>query len=68
MSTRPPGSLAATTGHDPAKRVPGRKRGVAVDILGLVIAVIVLAANAHDNAAGIALLSEVAQNAGRSVS
>ncbi len=62
------GVPAATTGHDPAKRVPGRKRGVAVDVLGLVIAVVVLAANAHDNAAGIALLSEVAENADRSVS
>jgi hypothetical protein len=39
------GVPAATTGHDPAKRVPGRKRGLAVDVLGLVIAVVVLAAN-----------------------
>lgn len=36
---------ATTTGLDPAKRVPGRKRGLAVDVLGLVIAVIILAAN-----------------------
>ncbi|MDP9607873.1 transposase [Streptomyces demainii] len=62
------GVPSATTGHDPAKRVPGRKRGLAVDVLGLVIAVVVLAANAHDNAAGIALLSEVAENAGGSIS
>ncbi|MFJ8856789.1 transposase, partial [Streptomyces sp. NPDC102437] len=59
---------ASTTGHDPAKRVPGRKRGLAVDVLGLVIAVVVLAANVHDNTAGIALLSEVAENAGGTVS
>ncbi|WP_079131619.1 MULTISPECIES: hypothetical protein [unclassified Streptomyces] len=31
------------TGRDPAKKVPGRKRGLTVDVLGLVIAVIVLA-------------------------
>jgi transposase len=37
------GVPAATSGHDPAKRVPGRKRGLAVDVLGLVIAVVVLA-------------------------
>ncbi|MFJ6017695.1 IS5 family transposase [Streptomyces sp. NPDC092952] len=59
---------AATTGHDPAKRVQGRKRGLAVDVLGLVIAVVVLAANGHDNTAGIALLNEVAHNAGGTVS
>ena len=43
------GVSASTSGHDPAKRVPGRKRGLAVDVLGLVIAVVVLAANTHDN-------------------
>ena len=51
---------ADTTGRDAAKKVPGRKRGLAVDVLGLVIAVVVLAASAHDNAAGIALLDKVA--------
>ncbi|WP_182875227.1 IS5 family transposase [Microbispora sp. H10670] len=49
-----------TTGRDAGKKVPGRKRGLAVDVLGLVIAVVVLAASAHDNAAGIALLDRVA--------
>lgn len=53
------GVSAATTGKDAAKRVPGRKRGLAVDVLGLVIAVVVLAASVHDNAAGIALLSDI---------
>lgn len=48
------GVPADTTGRDAAKKVPGRKRGLAVDVLGLVIAVAVLAASAHDNAAGIA--------------
>ncbi len=61
------GVPAATSGHDPAKRVPGRKRGLAVDVLGLVIAVVVLAANTHDNAAGILLLDQVAEHAGGSV-
>ncbi|MFH9043569.1 IS5 family transposase [Streptomyces sp. NPDC017966] len=61
------GVPAATTGLDPAKRVPGRKRGLAVDVLGLVIAVVVLAANIHDNAAGIALLDQVAEHAGETV-
>lgn len=51
---------ADTTGRDPAKKVPGRKRCLAVDVLGLVIAVVVLAASAHDNAAGTALLDKVA--------
>jgi transposase len=54
------GVPADTTGRDAAKKVPGRKRGLAVDVLGLVIAVVVLAASAHDNAAGIALLDKVA--------
>ncbi|MFC8593201.1 IS5 family transposase [Streptomyces atroolivaceus] len=61
------GVPAATTGLDPAKRVPGRKRGLAVDVLGLVIAVVVLATNTHDNAAGIALLDQVAEHAGETV-
>ncbi|MEU6322686.1 IS5 family transposase [Streptomyces sp. NPDC047009] len=54
---------AATTGRDAAKKVPGRKRGLAVDVLGLVVAVVVLAANAHENEAGTALLDEVAVRA-----
>ncbi|MFC4114306.1 IS5 family transposase [Nonomuraea zeae] len=54
------GVPASTTGKDAAKRVPGRKRGLAVDVLGLVIAVVMLAASAHENTAGIALLDRVA--------
>jgi transposase len=57
------GVPAATPGHDPAKWVPGRERGLAVDVLGLVIAVVVLAASTHDNAAGIVLLDQVAEHA-----
>jgi transposase len=51
---------AETTGRDAGKKVPGRKRGLAVDVLGLVIAVVVLAASAHENTAGTALLDQVA--------
>ena len=54
------GVPASTTGKDAGKRVHGRKRGLAVDVLGLVVAVVVLAASAHENAAGIALLDRVA--------
>jgi transposase len=50
---------AATTGKDAAKRVPGRKRGLAVDALGLIIAVVVMAASATDNQIGVRLLDRV---------
>lgn len=53
---------AATTGKDAAKRVPGRKRGLAVDALGLIIAVVVTAASITDNAIGIKLLDKVAEH------
>lgn len=52
-----------TTGLDPGKKSPGRKRGIATDVLGLLIAVIVTAASVHDNAIGIALLDKVAATA-----
>jgi transposase len=42
------GVPAATSGHDPAKRVPGRKRGLAVDVLGLGIDVEIVARNPQD--------------------
>ncbi len=54
---------AATTGKDAGKRVPGRKRGLAVDALGLIIAVVVTAASVTDNAIGIQLLDKVAEHA-----
>lgn len=50
------GVPADTTGKDAAKRVPGRKRCLAVDVLGLVVDCVVLPASAHENTAGIALL------------
>ncbi|MFF2808088.1 IS5 family transposase [Streptomyces sp. NPDC058000] len=49
-----------TTGLDPGKKSPGRKRGIATDVLGLIIAVVVTATSVHDNAIGIALLDKVA--------
>jgi transposase len=51
---------AATTGKDANKKVPGRKRGLAVDVLGLIIAVVVMAAGTHENTLGKALLDKVA--------
>jgi transposase len=49
-----------TTGLDPGKKSRGRKRGIATDVLGLLIGVIVVAASVHDNAIGITLLDQVA--------
>ncbi|MEF9906877.1 IS5 family transposase [Streptomyces sp. P9-A2] len=59
------GVPATTTGRDAAKRVPGRKRCLAVDTLGLVVEAVVLPASAHDNAAGTALLDGVAAQTDR---
>jgi len=53
-----------TTGLDANKEVPGRKRGLAVDVLGLIIGVVVLAASAHDIAAGTALVDQAAERCG----
>ncbi|MFB7576676.1 IS5 family transposase [Streptomyces sp. NPDC056165] len=53
-----------TTGLDANKKTPGRKRGLAVDVLGTFIGVVVLAASAHDNAAGTALLDQAAERCG----
>jgi hypothetical protein len=50
-----------TTGLDANKKTPGRKRGLAVDVLGLIIGVVIVAASAHDNEAGIALLDQAAE-------
>jgi transposase len=51
---------ASTTGRDAGKKVPGRKKGIAVDVLGLIIAVVVMAASVHENQVGTALLDKVA--------
>ncbi|MFF4909053.1 IS5 family transposase [Streptomyces sp. NPDC001260] len=58
------GVPAVTTGKDAAKKVPGRKLGLAVDGLGLVLAATVVAASSHDNQVGIRLLDKVAEQTG----
>ena len=50
----------STTGLDAAKKTPGRRRGLAVDVIGLIIAVAVVAASVHDDAIGAALLDKIA--------
>ena len=62
--TRRPRSRRTRPGGMRVRRCPGRKRCLAVDVLGLVVAVVVLAASAHENTAGIALLDRVAAQAG----
>ncbi|ROO87970.1 IS4 family transposase [Actinocorallia herbida] len=54
------GVPSETTGLDPGKKSRGRKRAIATDTLGLIIAVVVTAASVHDNAVGIELLDQVA--------
>lgn len=51
---------AATSGLDAGKKTPGRKRGIATDVMGLIIAVVVVAASVHDNQVGNALLDKAA--------
>jgi transposase len=54
----------STTGLDAGKKTPGRRRGLAVDVIGLIIAVVVVAACVHDNAIGTTLLNKVAASTG----
>jgi transposase len=49
---------AASQGTDAAKKIVGRKRGIATDTLGLLLAVIVTAASVTENASGIRLLTQ----------
>jgi transposase len=53
-----------TTGLDANKKTSGRKRGLAVDVMDLIISVVVLAASAHDNEAGTVLLDQAAERCG----
>jgi len=48
-----------TASHN-GKKVAGRKRGIVTDVLGLIIAVVVVGAGAHENAVGTRLLDKVA--------
>ncbi|MFJ6568781.1 transposase [Streptomyces sp. NPDC091292] len=50
---------AATRGYDGAKKVPGRKRHIVVDCLGLLLAVMVTAANVTDQDTAMTLLERV---------
>lgn len=54
-STNPP---TTTQGIDAAKLIVGRKRSVATDALGLLLAVIVCAASASENKAGMQVLDQ----------
>lgn len=55
---------ADSRGFDGGKLIDGRKRGLAVDVMGLIIGVVVLAASVHDNTAGTALLDQAAERCG----
>ena len=59
QSVRAAGVPKTTTGLDAGEKTPGRKRGLAVDVIELIIAV-VMATSAHDNHIGTALLTRVA--------
>lgn len=48
----------ATQGADPSKKIVGRKRGIITDVLGLLLAVTVVAANISDNVIGAQLLDQ----------
>jgi transposase len=54
-STNPP---TVTQGTDAAKKIVGRKRSVVTDTLGLLLAVIVMAASVTENHAGIQALDQ----------
>ncbi len=49
----------ASQGTDAGKKIVGRKRGIATDALGLILAVTVTAASMSENAIGIRLLNQV---------
>ena len=50
----------STTGLGAAEKTPGRRRGLAVDVIGLIVAVVVVAASVHDSAIGTTLLDKIA--------
>lgn len=57
----------ATSGFDPHKKVNGRKRHIATDVLGFLIAVIVTPANVQDRDAAMLLLTKAAHRGVRHV-
>jgi len=56
----PPSVHSRSQGVDAAKKIVGRKRSIAVDTLGLLLAVLVTAASVQDSVAGALLLDQVA--------
>jgi transposase len=56
---------SATRGYDAGKKVSGRKAFGVVDTLGLLIAVVVVAANLSDNVGGIAVVDRAAPKSSR---
>lgn len=54
-----------TRGYDAGKKVSGRKTFGIVDTLGLLVAVVVVAANISDNAGGCACIDDAAPKSGR---
>lgn len=50
---------AATRGYDAGKRINGRKRHIAVDTLGLVLAVVITAASVQDRDGAFSLLTSL---------
>ncbi|MGH3928266.1 MAG: transposase, partial [Pseudonocardiaceae bacterium] len=54
-----------TRGYDAGKKVSGRKTFGITDTLGLLVAVVVVAANVSDNAGGIACVEHAAPKSGR---
>ncbi|MEW2709494.1 transposase [Streptomyces koyangensis] len=63
-STNPGCIPESPAGTERGSGAAGRKRGLAVDVLGLIIGVVILAASAHDNEAGIALLDQATERCG----
>ena len=53
--------MGGPRGYDAGKKVKGRKRHLLVDVLGLVVAVLVLAANIQDRDGGWQILSAIHQ-------
>jgi transposase len=51
---------AKDQGTDAAKKIVGRKRGIVTDTLGLLLAVIVVAASVTENSAGMKMLGQAA--------
>lgn len=50
----------SSQGNDPAKKIKGRKRHLTTDVLGLILLVMVTAANVHDTVAGRQMVEQVA--------